>query len=271
MLKRSLQTDRLCLLNRHLSLRLQSPHSSPPAPATAANSPLPQGLKTREAEAWKEPGALMGIQDPRLEGALHLLLVQQQLRARARAGSARLRVPSAQEDMPSSPPAGSDSESSESEAPRTALSTEAQPDGWHPQSASQCSPPRKEIHVTIQDCPPDKPLDLSDRGRCRDILKSTSQPLPLNITVAHTLSPQLPTLSRPVIHSPHTLSNGSTQARTQEPEEHSTPKVRVPVLSSLSMPLHYRMAFTSPRAAFSLLHQFVPKSSLTVLFTLGKD
>ncbi|KAK7814265.1 hypothetical protein U0070_000581 [Myodes glareolus] len=223
-LKRSLQTDRLCLLNRHLSLRLQSPHSSPPAPATAANSPLPQGLKTREAEAWKEPGALMGIQDPRLEGALHLLLVQQQLRARARAGSARLRVPSAQEDMPSSPPAGSDSESSESEAPRTALSTETQPDGWHPQSASQCSPPRKEIHVTIQDCPPDKPLDLSDRGRCRDILKSTSQPLPLNTTVAHTPSPQLPTLSRPVIHSPHTLSNGSTQARTQEPEEHSTPK-----------------------------------------------
>lgn len=213
----------------------------------------------------------MGIQDPRLEGALHLLLVQQQLRARARAGSARLRVPSAQEDMPSSPPAGSDSESSESEPPRTALSTEAQPDGWHAQSASQCSPPRKEIQLTIQDCPPDKPLDLSDRGRCRDILKSTSQPLPLNTTVAHTPSPQLPTLSRPVIHSPHTLSNGSTQARTQEPEEHSTPKVRVPVLSSLSMPLHYRMAFTSPRAAFSLLHQFVPKSSLTVLFTLGKD
>ncbi|XP_038185785.2 RBBP8 N-terminal-like protein [Arvicola amphibius] len=223
-LKRSLQTDRLCLLNRHLSLRLQSPHSSPPAPAIAANSPLPQGLKTREAEAWEEPGALMGIQDPRLEGALHLLLVQQQLRARARAraragaGSARLKVPSAQEDMPSSPPAGSDSESSETEAPRTALSTEAQPDGWHPQSTS------KEIHVVTQDCPPDKPLDLSDRGRCRDILKASSQPLPLNTTAAHAPSPQLPTLSRPVIHSPHTLSNGSTQARTQEPEEHSTPK-----------------------------------------------
>ncbi|KAH0515326.1 RBBP8 N-terminal-like protein [Microtus ochrogaster] len=114
-LKRSLQTDRLCLLNRHLSLHLQSPHRSPPAPATAAKSPLLQGLKTREAEAWEEPGALMGIQDPRLEGALHLLLVQQQLRARARAraGSARLRVPSTQENMPSSPPAVSDSESSE--------------------------------------------------------------------------------------------------------------------------------------------------------------
>ncbi|EGW11054.1 CDK5 and ABL1 enzyme substrate 2 [Cricetulus griseus] len=106
-LKRSLQTDRLCLLNRHLSLHLQSPHSSPLAPAVAANNPLPQGPKTREAEAWEEPGTFVGIQDPRLEGALHLLLVQQQLRARARAGSARLRVPSAQEDEPTSPPAGS--------------------------------------------------------------------------------------------------------------------------------------------------------------------
>lgn len=125
--------------------------------------------------------------------------------------------------------------------------------------------------MTTQECPPDKPLDLSDRGRCRDSLKSTSQPLPLNTTAAHAPSPQLPTLSRPVIHSPHTLNNGNTQARTQEPEEHSTPKVRVPVLALFSMPLHYRMAFTSPWAAFSLMHQFVPKSSLTVLFTLGKD
>ncbi|XP_028741200.2 RBBP8 N-terminal-like protein [Peromyscus leucopus] len=219
-LKRSLQTDRLCLLNRHLSLHLQSPHSSPLAPAIAAHSSLPQGLKTREAEAWEEPGALVGIQDPRLEGALQLLLVQQQLRARARACSARLRVPSTQEDVPFSPPAGSDSENSESEAPRTALSTEAQPDGWHPQSTGQCSPPRKEIHVTTQDCPPDKPLDLSDRGRCRDIPKST-----LSTTAGHTPSPQLTTLSRPVIHNPHTLSNGSsTQTRAREPEEHSTPK-----------------------------------------------
>ncbi|XP_052578606.1 RBBP8 N-terminal-like protein [Peromyscus californicus insignis] len=224
-LKRSLQTDRLCLLNRHLSLHLQSPHNSPLAPAIAANSPLPQGLKTREAEAWEEPGALVGMQDPRLEGALQLLLIQQQLRARARACSARLRVPSTQEDVPSSPPPGSDSENSDSEAPRTALSTEAQPDGWHPQSTGQCSPPRKEMHVTTQDCPPDKPLDLSDRGRCRDIPKSTGQPLPLSTTVVHTPSPQLTTLSRPVIHSPRTLSNGSsTQTRAREPEEHSTPK-----------------------------------------------
>lgn len=74
--------------------------------------------------------------------------------------------------------------------------------------------------MTTQDCPPDKPLDLSDRGRCRDIPKFT-----LSTTAGHTPSPQLTTLSRPVIHSPHTLSNGSsTQTRAREPEEHSTPK-----------------------------------------------
>ncbi|XP_040588892.1 RBBP8 N-terminal-like protein isoform X2 [Mesocricetus auratus] len=232
-LKRSLQTDRLCLLNHHLSLHLQSPRSSPLAPAIAANNPLPRGPKTREAEAWEEPGALVGIQDPRLEGALHLLLVQQQLRARARAGSARLRVPSTQEDASSSPPAGS---GSESEAPGTALSTEAQPDGWSPQLTGQCSPPRKETQVTTQDCPPDKPLDLSDRGRCRDIPGFTGQPLPRNTTVGHTHSPQLPALSRPKTHSPHTPSNGSARTRAQEPEEHSPPKDIPGIHASLASP-----------------------------------
>ncbi|XP_021050550.2 RBBP8 N-terminal-like protein [Mus pahari] len=223
-LKHSLQTDRLCLLNRQLSLRLQSPHSSPLASAAAPNSPLPRGLKAREAEAWEEPGALVGMQDPRLEGALHLLLVQQHLRARARASTAKSRVPSAPEEMPSSPPAGSDSEGSDSEAPKPALSTEPQPDGWHPQSTGQGSSQRKETHVAAQDCPPDKPLDLSDRGRCRDMSKSTGQPLPLSPTIVHTPSPQLPTLSRPLVHSSHTLSNGSTETRAQESEEYSTPK-----------------------------------------------
>ncbi|NP_766619.2 RBBP8 N-terminal-like protein [Mus musculus] len=223
-LKHSLQTDRLCLLNRQLSLRLQSPHSSPLASAVAPHSPLPRGLKAREAEAWEEPGALVGMQDPRLEGALHLLLVQQHLRARARASTARLQVPSAPEEMPSSPPAGSDSEGSDSEAPKPALSTEAQPDGWHPQTTGQGSSQRKETHVATQDCPPDKPLDLSDRGRCRDISKSTGQPLPLSPKIVYTPSPQLPTLSRPLVPSSHTLSNVSTETRAQESEEYSTPK-----------------------------------------------
>lgn len=190
---------------------------------------------------------MVGIQDPRLEGALHLLLVQQQLRARARAGSARLRVPSTQEDASSSPPAGS---GSESEAPGTALSTEAQPDGWSPQLTGQCSPPRKETQVTTQDCPPDKPLDLSDRGRCRDIPGFTGQPLPRNTTVGHTHSPQLPALSRPKTHSPHTPSNGSARTRAQEPEEHSPPKVSVPALSSVA--LSCRMAFTNSLGCLSL-------------------
>lgn len=180
---------------------------------------------------------MVGVQDPRLEGALHLLLVQQHLRARARASTARLRVPSTPEEMPSSPPADSDSESSDSEAPKPALSTEAQPDGWHPRPTGQSSSPRKETLVATQDCPPDKPLDLSDRGRCRDISKSTGQPLPLSPTPGS----QLPTLSRPLIHSSHTLSNSSTETRAQESEEYSTPKVRIPALSSASTQLHCRM------------------------------
>lgn len=185
---------------------------------------------------------MAGMQDPRLEGALHLLLVQQHLRARARASTARLRVPSAPEETPSSPPAGSDSGSSDSEAPKPALSTEAQPDSWHPPSTGQGSSQRQETHVATQDCPPDKPLDLSDRGRCRDISKATGQPLPLSPTIVHTLSPQLPTLSRPLTHSSHTLSNGSTESRAQESEEYSTPKVRISALSSASTQLHCRMA-----------------------------
>ncbi|GAB1287315.1 RBBP8 N-terminal-like [Apodemus speciosus] len=231
-LKHTLQTDRLCLLNRHLSLHLQSPHSSPLASAAAPNSPLPHGPKAREAETWEEPGALVGMQDPRLEGALHLLLVQQHLRARARASTARLRVPSAPEEMPSSPPAGSDSGSSDSEAPKSALSTEAQPDSWHPRSTGQ----RQETHMATQDCPPDKPLDLSDRGRCRDISKVTGQPLPLSPTIVHTPSPQLPTLSRPLTHSSHSLSNGSTETRAQESEEYSTPKIELAWDTSRPLP-----------------------------------
>lgn len=236
-LKHSLQTDRLCLLNRHLSLHLQSPHSSLLTPAAAPNSPLPRGLKAREAEAWEEPSALVGVQDPRLEGALHLLLVQQHLRARARASTARLRVPSAPKEMPSSPPADSDSESSDSEAPKPVLSTEAQPDGWHPPPIGQSSSQRKETLVATQDSPPDKPLDLSDRGRCRDTSKSTGQPLPLSPTP----DPQLPALSRPLILSSHTLSNGSTETRAQESEEYSTPKDTSQTLSGIHVGL------TSPR------------------------
>lgn len=192
------------------------------------------------------------MQDPRLEGALHLLLVQQHLRARARASTARMRVPSAPEEMSTSPPAGLDFESSDSKAPKPALSTETQPDGWHPQSTGQSSSQRKETHVATQDCSPDKPLDLSDRGRCRDISKPMGQPLPLSPTIVHTPSPQLPTLSRPLIHSSHTLSNGSTETRAQESEEYSTLKVRIPALSSASMQLHCKVVLHLPGLPSSL-------------------
>ncbi|KAB1262770.1 CDK5 and ABL1 enzyme substrate 2 [Camelus dromedarius] len=114
-----LQADRLCLLSRRLSLHLRSPNSSPRAPTTAPRGPLPPGLKAGEAEAWEEPagllglpGTLVGLRDPRLEGALRLLLAQQ-LRARGSPSGARRRGPPMPGETPPSPPAGSDSEGPE--------------------------------------------------------------------------------------------------------------------------------------------------------------
>ncbi|XP_029424286.1 RBBP8 N-terminal-like protein [Nannospalax galili] len=231
-LKRSLQADRLCLLNPHPSLRQRSPHSSPPTPAAAAHSPRSQSLKAGEAAAWEEPtglpGTLVGIQDPRLEGALQLLLAQQQLRAWARAGTARPRGLSTPEVMPSSPRASSDSESSEKEAPGTTPSTAAQPGEPHPPPTGPGGGRRKETRVATQDCPPDKPLDLSDRGRCWDAPKSTGKPLSPSPTVVHTPSPQPPALSRLLTRSPWALSNGTKKTGVQEPEEPCASKVRGP-------------------------------------------
>ncbi|XP_015352567.1 RBBP8 N-terminal-like protein [Marmota marmota marmota] len=216
-LQRSLQADRLCLLNRHLPLPLRTPHSSP----------QPQGLKAREAEAWEEPvsllglpGTLVGMQDPRLEGALHLLLAQQ-LRAQ-RAASARLRGPATSEETPPSPPVGLDSEIPESEVPGAALAPADLPGGWQVEPTGPVSPQSKEVTAT-QDSAPDKPLDLSDRGRDRDAPKSTGQPGPFSPAVAHTPSPEPPTLSGPLIFSPQALSNDTKETRAPEPKESPTP------------------------------------------------
>uniref|UniRef100_A0A8C0WUT3 DNA endonuclease Ctp1 N-terminal domain-containing protein n=1 Tax=Castor canadensis TaxID=51338 RepID=A0A8C0WUT3_CASCN len=221
-LKRSLQADRLCLLNRHLSLCLRSPHGSSLAPAIHPCSPQPQGMKAGEAEAWEEPSTLAGMQDPRLEGALHLLLAQQHLRARAPAGSARLRGPSMPGEMPPSPPVDLDSESPDSEVSRAILTTAAPPGRRHPRLTGPGSPQRKEDTAT-QDYAPDKPLDLSDWARARDAPKSTGQLGPLSPEVAHTPSPEPPALSRPLTQSPQALSNGTKEAREPEPEEPSLP------------------------------------------------
>nr|XP_014333140.1 PREDICTED: RBBP8 N-terminal-like protein [Bos mutus] len=199
-LKHSLQADRLCLLNRHLTLH----------------------LKAGEAEAWEEPsgllglpGALVGVRNPRLEGALHMLLAQQ-LRAQGRVGSARLRGPWGPRGTPPSPPADSDSEGPEGEAARETLSRRR-----HPQPAGPGSPQGKEGTAT-QDYVPDKPLDLSERGRCR-----ASTPKPAN--QSGSLSPpQVPTPSPeppqgvgpPAQCGAQRLSNGTQEAKEPEAEEH---------------------------------------------------
>ncbi|XP_027479810.1 RBBP8 N-terminal-like protein [Zalophus californianus] len=225
-LKRSLQADHLCLLNHHLSLHLQSPHCSPQVPATVPRGPQPQGPKAGEAEAWDEPvgllglpGALVDMRDPRLKGALHLLLAQQ-LRAQGRAGSARLRGPPTPGGTPPSPPVSSDSEDPQGEAAGAALSG-----GGHIQPTGPGSPRRQEDTAT-RDYVPDKPLDLSERGRGqgRHAAKPPGRPGSLSPPSAHTPSLAPPQGVEPPARSgPRGLSNGTKEARAPEPEGSAAP------------------------------------------------
>ncbi|XP_072800643.1 RBBP8 N-terminal-like protein isoform X2 [Vicugna pacos] len=219
-LQRPLQADRLCLLSRRLSLHLRSPDSSPRAPTAAPCGPMPQGLKAGEAEAWEEPagllglpGALVGMRDPRLEGALRLLLAQQ-LRARGSPSGARRRGLPMPGETPPSPPAGSDSEGPEGEMAGAAL-----PRGQHPQTTGPGSPGDKEVTAT-QDHVPDTPLDLSERGRGRDgALQPASQPGSLSPTTAHTPSPEPPQGAEPPAQpGAQGLSNGTKGPRKPEEE-----------------------------------------------------
>ncbi|XP_046923887.1 RBBP8 N-terminal-like protein [Lynx rufus] len=213
-LKRSLRADRLCLLNRHLALHLQSPHGGPQVPASAPSGPRPQGLKAGEAEAWEEPMGPLGLpggpvdmRHPRLEG--------QQLRAQGRMGSARLRGPPPPGGTPPSPPVSSDSEGPQGEA---ALSG-----GGHAQPAGPGSPRGKEATAT-QDYVPDKPLDLSERGRGRDAPKPPDQPGSLSPPAAHTPSPEPPHGAEPPAQPvPWGLSNGTKGARAPEAEGPPSP------------------------------------------------
>eukprot|EP00069_Balaena_mysticetus_P002767 bmy_16432T0 len=226
--KRSLQADRLCHLNRHLALPRGSPHRGPQAPATAPSGPQPQGLKAREVEAWEEPagllglpGALAGVRDPRLEGALHLLLAQQ-LWARGRAGGAGLRGPPVPGKTPPSPPAGS-----HSEGPGGGAAGAALPRGQHPQPAGPGSPGAKEATAT-QDYVPDKPLDLSEWGRGREgAPKPASLPGSLSPPGAHTPSPKPPQGVEPSAQSGvQGLSDGTKGAKEPEVEEPPPSTVR---------------------------------------------
>uniref|UniRef100_A0A8C7BQX4 RBBP8 N-terminal like n=1 Tax=Neovison vison TaxID=452646 RepID=A0A8C7BQX4_NEOVI len=226
-LKRSLQADHLFLLNHHLSLHLQSPPYSPQAPPTIPRGPRPQGLKAGEAEAWEEsagllglPRALVDVRDPRLEGALHLLL-SQQLRAQGRRVSARRRGPPTPGGTPPSPPVSSDSEGPQGEAAEAAPSG-----GGHTQPTGPGSPRGQEATAT-RDHVPDKPLDLSERGRGRDAPKPPDRQGSRSPPSAHTPSPEPSRGAEPPAQSgPWELSNGTKGARAPESQEPPTPAVR---------------------------------------------
>ncbi|XP_036179443.1 RBBP8 N-terminal-like protein isoform X3 [Myotis myotis] len=224
-LKHALQTDRLCLLNRPLSLHLRSPQSSPRAPVAAPGGPQLQILKAREAEAWEVPSGLLGppgtrvdMRDPRLEGALSLLLAQQ-LQARRQAGGARMRGPPRPGETPPSPPICSDSEGSEGEVAGAAL-----PRRQHQQPTGPGSPRGQEATAT-EDLVPDKPLDLSEWGRGRDGPKPVGRPRRFSPKTAHTPSPEPPQGAKPLAQSgPWGRSNGTKGARAPGPEAAPPPK-----------------------------------------------
>ncbi|XP_049555640.1 RBBP8 N-terminal-like protein isoform X8 [Orcinus orca] len=221
--KSSLQADHLCHLNRHLALPRGSPHSGP----------QPPGLKAGEAEAWEEPvgllglpGTLAGVRDPRLEGALHLLLAQQ-LWARGRAGGAGLRGPPVPGKAPPSPPAGP-----HSEGPGGGAAWAALPRGQHPRPAGPGSPGAKEASAT-QDCVPDKPLDLSEWGRGRDgAPKPASPPGSLSPPGAHTPSPKPPQGGEPSVQSGvqglGDCTKGAEEAEAEEPPPSTEPSHSLP-------------------------------------------
>ncbi|XP_049725297.1 RBBP8 N-terminal-like protein isoform X4 [Elephas maximus indicus] len=233
-LKRSLQADRLGLLSRHLALRIHSPRSSSLNPTMAPDGPRPKTLKAVETESWEGPTGLLGlpgtladVRDPRLEGTLHLLLTQRRLRVRA--GSARPKGLPVPGGMPPSPPTGPDSEGPEDiKVARAGLTTAAWHEGWHPQPTDGGSP-RGEMVAALQEYAPDKPLDLSDRGRGRNAPKPACHPGSLSPPTTHTPSPESPqgaeppAQSRPLIPSPQAISNRTKGARAPETEEPPTP------------------------------------------------
>uniref|UniRef100_A0A8C9JH25 RBBP8 N-terminal-like protein n=1 Tax=Panthera tigris altaica TaxID=74533 RepID=A0A8C9JH25_PANTA len=129
--------------------------------------------------------------------------------------SARLRGPPPPGGTPPSPPVSSDSEGPQGEA---ALSG-----GGHTQPTGPGSPRGKEATAT-QDYVPDKPLDLSERGRGRDAPKPPDQPGSLSPPAAHTPSPEPPHgAEAPAQPVPWGLSNGTKGARAPEAEGPPSP------------------------------------------------
>ncbi|XP_036604244.1 RBBP8 N-terminal-like protein [Trichosurus vulpecula] len=209
-LKLTARSEHLCLLNRHLSLHrfgLRSNCSSPPGAQSISRSGLKGGegdeVRSRLQEDWEDrpafldlPGAIVYMRDQRLEGTLQFLeqrerlqylLAQQQLRGlRVRVESTRDRdtAPGEPEEKPPSPPhqtadsGGKETRKEEKHPPRQSCAEPVRPLLL---VGSDCSEPR-EKEETSRNYALDKPLDLSDYGRCReaprlpDWLKSPSPP-----------------------------------------------------------------------------------------------
>ncbi|KAG8513304.1 RBBP8 N-terminal-like protein [Galemys pyrenaicus] len=207
-LRLSVQADRLCLLNHHLPLKLRSPHGSPRPPAPGG--PWPQALQARDTEAWEEPAGLPGSRldsrDPRLEGALHLLLAGQ---LQERLGSARPRALPTPGGAPPSPLASSGEEGPDEQAAGAGLYS---PGG----------------EAAAGDCAVDKPLDLSEGGRGRGAPQPAVRPAPAKPPAAHGPGPRPHPGAEPPALTPGSwaLSSGGRGPRAQEPEEPPAAKVR---------------------------------------------
>ncbi|XP_072489451.1 RBBP8 N-terminal-like protein [Notamacropus eugenii] len=209
-LKLTARSEQLCLLNRHLSLHrfgLRSHCSSPPGAQNLSRSGLKGGegeeVRSRLQEDWEDrpafldlPGAIVYMRDQRLEGTLQFLeqrerlqylLTQQQLRGlRVRVESTRDRDTAPvepEQKQPSSPhqvadSGGKETRKEEKHPPREPCAEPVRPLLL---VRSDFSEP-KEKEETSRSCALDKPLDLSDYGRCReaprlpDWLKSPSSP-----------------------------------------------------------------------------------------------
>nr|XP_020837194.1 RBBP8 N-terminal-like protein isoform X2 [Phascolarctos cinereus] len=209
-LKLTARSEHLCLLNRHLSLHrfgLRSHCSSPTGTQSFSRSGLKGGegeeVRSRLQEDWEDrpafldlPGAIVYMRDQRLEGTLQFLeqrerlqylLAQQQLRGlRARVESTRDRdtAPAEREEKaPSSPHQAADSGGKETQKEEKHPPREPCAEPMRPLLlvGSDCSEAR-EKEETSRNYVLDKPLDLSDYGRCReaprlpDWLKSPSPP-----------------------------------------------------------------------------------------------
>ncbi|XP_043841924.1 RBBP8 N-terminal-like protein [Dromiciops gliroides] len=209
-LKLTARSEHLCLLNRHLSLHrfgLRSHCSSPTGAQSFSRSGMKGGegeeVRSRLQEDWEDrpafldlPGAIVYMRDQRLEGTLQFLeqrerlqylLAQQQLRGlRVRVESTRDRdtTPAETEEKQPSPPqqaadsGGKEIRKEEKHPPRESCAETVRPLLL---VGNDCSEPRDKEEAT-RNYALDKPLDLSDYGRCReaprlpDWLKSPSPP-----------------------------------------------------------------------------------------------